>query len=284
MGDFLRRRGASEQAIRYLLLGFEDDAALDYIRDASNHRQLSRIKGGNDLLPRAFASQLSEVIHYGCAIERIAQQAGGVRIAYRRAGMLDQLDADACICTIPFSVLRGIAVTPDWSPAKRKVIDGTYYGPVERITYQVRRRYWESQGLNGFGTSDKNFEVWHPTHGAPGTRGLLQAYVYEAYAAELDRLSDTDRTERAIADMDEVHPGLRDELETVVAKSWANDPWQKGAYIVYRAGDHKWYPDICRPDGRVWFAGEHASAWPGWMQGALTSGIAAARAVDADRG
>ena len=24
---------------------------------------------------------------------------------------------------------------------------------------------------------------------------------------------------------------------------------------------------VARPEGRVHFAGEHASAWPGWMQG-----------------
>jgi monoamine oxidase len=36
-----------------------------------------------------------------------------------------------------------------------------------------------------------------------------------------------------------------------------------------------------RPEGRIRFAGDHASAWPGWMQGALESGNHAARAIDA---
>jgi monoamine oxidase len=31
-------------------------------------------------------------------------------------------------------------------------------------------------------------------------------------------------------------------------------------------------PHIARPEGRVHFAGEHTSMWPGWMQGALESG------------
>ena len=31
----------------------------------------------------------------------------------------------------------------------------------------------------------------------------------------------------------------------------------------------------------VFFAGDHASAWPGWMQGALESGNHAARGIDA---
>jgi len=138
------------------------------------------------------------------------------------------MEADSVICTIPYSVLRNIAVTPEWTQEKRKVIDGLYYGPCVRTTYQVSRRYWEDEGLNGFGTSDKNFEVWHPTYGKPGRRGLLQAYFYEDYARRLDQLSDGDRIERMIGDMDEVHPGLRRHLETVVTKSWAADAWQRG--------------------------------------------------------
>jgi monoamine oxidase len=284
MADFLRQRGASADAIHYMLLGFDEAAALDSIRDANSYHSSSKskIKGGNDQLPRTFAAKLSDQIRYGCAVEHIERGQGRVRVAYRRAGLLDHVEADAVICTIPYSVLRSIAVTPEWTPEKRKVIDRHYYGPCVRTTYQVSRRYWEDEGLNGFGTSDKNFEVWHPTYGKPGRRGLLQAYVYEDYARHLDSLSEGDRIERMIGDMNEVHPGLRQYLETVVTKSWANDPWQKGAYTVYQPGEQESYPEICKRDGRVWFAGEHASPFPGWMQGALVSGIKAAREINAE--
>jgi monoamine oxidase len=284
ISDFLRQRGASEDAIHYILLGFDDDSAADFIKDLTDQHpgSLTKIKGGNDQLPRAFAAKLSDVIRYGCAVEHIERGENRVRIACRHAGMLDHLEAEAVICTIPYSVLRHIAVTPEWSPNKRKVIDNIYYGPCVRTTYQVSRRYWEDEGLNGFGTSDKNIEVWHPTFGKPGKRGLLQAYNYENYARQLDQLSETERITRMIGDMDEVHPGLRPNLEAVVTNSWANDPWQRGAYTVHQAGQLKWYPDICRRGGRVWFAGEHASPWPGWMQGAIASGIKAAREINAE--
>jgi monoamine oxidase len=42
----------------------------------------------------------------------------------------------------------------------------------------------------------------------------------------------------------------------------------------------KQLPHIATPEGRVHFAGEHASSWPGWMQGALESGNRAAREVN----
>jgi monoamine oxidase len=284
MADFLRQRGASADAIHYMLFGFEEDAALDFMRDAYSHHteSLSKIKGGNDQLPRAFAAKLSDLIHYGCAVEHIERGEDRVRISYRHAGLMDHMEAEAVICTIPYSVLRHIAVTPEWTQEKRKVIDSLYYGPVVRTTYQVGHRYWQDEGLNGFGSSDKNFEVWHPTYGKPGRRGLLQAYFYEDYARHLDELSEGDRIERMIGDMDEVHPGLRQHLETVVTKSWVNDPWQKGAFVVYRAGQQPWYSEICKREGRVWFAGEHASPWPGWMQGAIASGMKTAKEINAE--
>jgi monoamine oxidase len=284
MSEFLRGRRASSDAIHYLLFGFEDDAALDFMRDAYSHHteSLSKIKGGNDQLPRAFATKLSDMIRYGCVVEHIERRETRVSVAYRRAGMLDHIEADAVICTIPFGVLRQIAVTPEWSPEKRKVIDHLVYGAVVRTTFQVSRRYWEDEGLNGFGSSDKNFEVWHPTHGKPGKRGLLQSYCYEDYAHWLDQLDDAKRTEQLIADMNEVHPGLREHLETVVTKSWTNDPCERGAYVVYHPHQQQWFPEICRREGRVWFAGEHASPWPGWMQGAIASGMKAAREVSAE--
>jgi monoamine oxidase len=286
MRDFLRQRGASDDAIHYLLFGFEADAALDFMRDAYSHHTelLSRIKGGNDQLPRAFAAKLSDVIRYGCVVEHIERRESNVTIAYRRAGMLDHVKADAVICTIPFGVLRHIAVTPEWSSEKRKVIDSLVYGPVVRTTFQVDRRYWEDEGLNGFGSSDKNFEVWHPTFGKPGNRGLLQSYCYEDYAHWLDQLDEEKRTEQLIADMNEVHPGLRQHLETVVTKSWANDPFERGAFVVYHPHQQTWFSEICRREGKIWFAGEHASPWPGWMQGAIASGTKAAREVSAELG
>ncbi|HTV57742.1 MAG TPA: NAD(P)/FAD-dependent oxidoreductase [Verrucomicrobiae bacterium] len=283
MSDFLRGKGASPDAIHDMTFGFEGDAALDFMRDSFNHhtKTLSKIKGGNDLLPRAFAAKLSDSIRYGCAVEHIERGGDRVRITCRREGMIDHVEGDAAVCTIPYGVLRGISVAPDWAPEKRKVIDNLYYGPVVRTTFQVSRRYWEDEGLNGFGMSDKDFEVWSPTYGKPGRRGLLQAYVYEEYARELDEMNENDRIERMIGDMNEVHPGLREYVETVVVKSWATDPWQKGAFVVYHPHQQEWYAEVCKPDGNVWFAGEHASPWPGWMQGALASGMKAAQEINA---
>jgi monoamine oxidase len=87
-----------------------------------------------------------------------------------------------------------------------------------------------------------------------------------------------------VAEMERVHPGLSEQLECVVAKCWDNDRWQRGAFTLYRSGEHSLFAPACRSEGSILFAGEHASAWPGWMQGALLSGMRAAREVNGLRG
>jgi len=44
------------------------------------------------------------------------------------------------------------------------------------------------------------------------------------------------------------------------------------AYTWFKPGQMTaWLPHIARAEGRIHFAGEHASTQPGWMEGALES-------------
>lgn len=41
----------------------------------------------------------------------------------------------------------------------------------------------------------------------------------------------------------------------------------------------RWLPELARPDGRIHFAGEHTSVLAVTMEGALESGVRAARQI-----
>jgi monoamine oxidase len=41
------------------------------------------------------------------------------------------------------------------------------------------------------------------------------------------------------------------------------------------------HPHVAAAEGRVHFAGEHTSPWTSWMQGAIESGLRAAREIAA---
>jgi monoamine oxidase len=60
--------------------------------------------------------------------------------------------------------------------------------------------------------------------------------------------------------------------------SWDNHPWSSGAFTRFLPGQHsELQAATVAPEGRVHFAGEHASLMHSWMQGALESGLRATR-------
>lgn len=95
------------------------------------------------------------------------------------------------------------------------------------------------------------------------------------------RSPESDRILFALSQLEQVFPGIREDFERGVSKSWDEDPWARGAFAYFRPGQMlSLLPHIARPEGRVHFAGEHTSPWSGWMQGALESGLRAAREIN----
>ena len=55
----------------------------------------------------------------------------------------------------------------------------------------------------------------------------------------------------------------------------------RSAFALFEPGQEAiLHADIVRPEGRVHFAGEHCSLWHAWIQGALESGVRAAREIN----
>ncbi|HEV2762868.1 MAG TPA: FAD-dependent oxidoreductase, partial [Pyrinomonadaceae bacterium] len=62
-------------------------------------RALYRIRGGNDLLPRAFASKLAGRILLNSAAVRVGHDERGVRVDFKQRGERQTLQADYLVCT-----------------------------------------------------------------------------------------------------------------------------------------------------------------------------------------
>jgi monoamine oxidase len=75
---------------------------------------------------------------------------------------------------------------------------------------------------------------------------------------------------------------VREEFEGGASHAWSADPYAAGAFALFAPGQQtQLHDDIVRPEGRVHFAGEHCSLHHAWIQGALESGVRAAREIHA---
>lgn len=235
-----------------------------------------KIKGGTDLLPKAFAQRLEGKIMYGAQVVKIEQDAKTARVVFAKAGAQQTLTADAVLCTIPFSVLRKVEL-PALSSRKRDAIKRTHYDAVSRVYLQTKNRFWEERGLNGFAFTRGAIEVWQPTWDQPGPRGILMTYARPGEAERITKLKENQRIESTLKQVDEIFSGLRANFERGVTKCWLDDEWSRGAWAFVAFSD---FATAVAPEGRIYFAGEHLSAWVSWMQGALSSGLRAVKEID----
>jgi monoamine oxidase len=241
-----------------------------------------RIRGGSDLLPRAFATRLADKIRYGAPVVRIEHDARQVRAVYLQAGAHTSLAADVLVCAVPFSVLRRLEISPRFSAEKQKAIEQLLYTSVARVFLQTRKRFWVEEGLSGSAITDlSNMLISDRTSNQPGTRGILDPYMAGPQARQVMAMKEDQRISSTLGIVEKVHPGVRLHFELGVSKCWDEDEWARGAYTWFKPGQMtSLTPHVARPEGRVYFAGEHASSMPGWMQGALESGNQVAHEVN----
>jgi monoamine oxidase len=290
--EFLRSRGASADAVALLSVGLPSGlgdgagsvSALNLLRESLHREQAKHaytIRGGTDMLPRALAGRLADRISYGAPVVRLEQNTDGIRVVTLRAGEHQTLACDRLVCAIPFSVLRKIDIEPRFSSEKQRAIEQLQYTSVARTYLQTSRRFWLDDGLSGNAATDLPvMGVYERTINQPGRRGILESYAAGPSARQLTAMSEGERVQTALAGVGKVFPGIREQFEGGAAKCWDSDEWARGAYAWFKPGQmSSLLPFIARPEGRVHFAGEHASTAPGWMQGALESGNRVAQEI-----
>lgn len=287
----LRREGASAGAVRIVRLGYLDEwgdgvdhaSALPALRDLALNGgpgAMRRIDGGSDRLPRAMAAALGGRVRYGAAVRAIRAGTGGAVVEYAVDGAARALHAERVVCAVPFAALRAIRIDAKLGARKAEAIRGMRATSVTRVFLQVRRRFWEPDAPESVPTELPVMHAIHATAGQGGERGILEAFVTGARARRLAAAGERERVGFAARHLEALWPGTAAHLEVGASYAWDADPWAFGDYAWFRPGElTAWLPSLARPEGRLHFAGDHTSSSPGWMQGAVESGVRAAREV-----
>src|SRR6185503_11559630 len=290
--QFLTGLGASDGAIDIIaasqlgLLGFGLDSfsALDGVltEAIAAGSVFFEIVDGNDQLASALKKKVKKQFKKGSVVRRIEQGERSVTVTYSNAQGLQSITADRVICTLPFPILREIEVTPAFPGDKQRAINEIKLTPVTRTYLQFRNRVWEQAGLSGYGLSDLPIQnTYSPTLTQPGKNGILASYAGGQRALDLSALNESDRQSLVRREMGNLFDGLNSEYQGGTSYIWHEDQFARGAFAYFQPGQiTTLLPVAQRPEGRIHFAGEHTSAWHGWMNGALESGNRAAAEVN----
>ncbi|MEP6896373.1 MAG: FAD-dependent oxidoreductase, partial [Chloroflexota bacterium] len=93
-------------------------------------------------------------------------------------------------------------------------------------------------------------------------------------------LSDEERIKLAVAVIEKIFPGSSDLIENTATVAWNNEPFTRASYMALAPGEVlSHWRTLFEPAGRLFFAGEHATALQGFMEGAVESGQRAAELI-----
>lgn len=289
--EYLQEKGFSESACEaYGLIenceALMNTSFIEWLQEDVRgfYRNLSEIDGGMDRLPWAFYPELKNDIRFGAEVVAFDQTADKVIVHFQTATGKFSAEAEFVICTIPFPVLRHIEFLKPLSHAKQKAIRELHYDASAKILFQCRRRFWEDDdGITGGGT-ETDLPVramYYPDHGRETGRGvMLASYTWGQDAERWGSLPPEKRIQQALEDVSAIHPQIVDAFEVGASHFWHSDQYAGGAFALFEPGQLKrLHAHIREPEGRIYFAGEHASREHAWINGAIESGLHAASAI-----
>jgi monoamine oxidase len=261
-----------------------------FIDDVLNETspELVRLEGGMDQLIRRLAERIQGPITCAQEVVGLDVRQDEVLVSIREDDHIITRRCDYVLCTVPFSVLRRLWLT-GLSEAKMATIRTAQYWSATKVALHCREAFWERDGISG-GASFSNGRIrqtyYPPVESDPASgAALLASYTIGADADVLGSLPATIRHAVIMQELSTVHPELLSPGMVVdaVSLAWGGNWWSAGAATV------RWGKDalVCEqervqaalPENRLFFAGEHCSATPAWIEGAIESAATAVREI-----
>ncbi|MBV8185361.1 MAG: flavin monoamine oxidase family protein, partial [Hyphomicrobiales bacterium] len=236
--------------------------------------------GGMDMIARAFAREVGDLIRFNAKVTAIRQDERGVTVTYEDTGDTGKTltaAADWCLCTIPLSILSQIEL--DVGAPMRAAIDAVPYAASVKIGLQFKRRFWEEDEAIYGGISFTDLpiaQISYPStdYHKPGKGVLLGAYSFGLPATEFTAMTPQERIALAVENGLCLHPQYRQEFENGISVAWHRVPWTLGCFGLWSGATRKaHYQDLCAIDGRILLAGEHVSYVNAWQEGAILSSL-----------
>ena len=241
---------------------------------------------GMDRIAEALYEQVRSNVLLGSPVAAIRRRGAGVRIVH---GGGQATDADYCICTLPLNLLSRVA--NDFSTAKKAAIRDVPYLPSVKVGFEAQR-FWEAEGVyGGLGWTDQpNENLIYPSGDWHSDKGvLIAAYVAgwtdQGHPSRFTAMSHEERFRICREVVERLHPGKSRLLEKPVTVAWGLTSWSEGVGPVhpdwFNSPRPARYSELLRPEGPIYFAGEHLSHVVFWQEGAALSAHEAMRQMTA---
>jgi monoamine oxidase len=234
--------------------------------------------GGMDAIARAMHSQVEAHVLLNSPVTAIRRIGDRVRIEHGPGKQATE--ADFAVVTLPANLLERIP--NDFSAAKKQALKGINYLPSVKVAFEAPR-FWETENdlFGGLAWTDRlNENVIYPSDNFMSPKGVLVA-AYVAGWTNQDNpqrfaaLSDAERFRVSKESIEALHPGKSRLLSKGVTVGWGLVPYSEGVGALWNEGPGgargQQYAELLKPEGPIYFAGEHLSYVGLWQEGAALS-------------
>jgi monoamine oxidase len=242
--------------------------------------ELVRLRGGMSRMVHRLARRIRGPILCGREVAGLDVQRDGVLLHVREGGRIVSRLTDYAVCTIPLPLLRRISLS-GVSDEKLDAVRAVQYVPATKVAFHCREPFWEEAGITGGASCSggRIRQTYYPsTDGDPAFGAvLLASYTIGEDAEVLGRMPAPARYTAVLTELGQMHPQLlrTGMLLNAVSVAWGQYRWSGGGCSVRWGLDAAAGEDmrmrVARPEGRLYFAGEHCSSSPAWIDGAVES-------------
>ena len=288
LADWLRQNGASDEAMR-LMDSNLNGRTLAKLSTLHMQRALASfgaaaqaspgptkyVRGGSQRMTDAMTAELRSDIMMNAPVKAIREQPGKVEVTLVNDR---KLSAKQVICTIPFTILRGITIHAALPEAFRTTIQRLPYTKASFAFLRASTPFWKDDGLPETIWSDD--PLIGRVFTLDGDPPLLKVWVNGPRAEALDKMEAVAAGKEMIRRIEKIRPSAQGKLEYVDMFSWQKQPFAGGIYHHIGTGLGASLAATVQHQGqRLHFAGEHMAQLAPGMEGALESGERAATQV-----
>lgn len=343
LGEYVRHflRGSDAQDLAGVISALDvwwHKSAAMFLRETflGDETDLNELSGGLDQLPERLEKSLKCKVRYNRAVVAIDNRPDKVILHLQptheptgdpseqhlpscpliEKAPRETIEAELVLCTIPFSVLRGTALT-GVTAKKQAAIRSLSYASSTKVLLHCAKRVWEPDIIGGATLSDTILRsTYYPSDSAqnlpkqprtPKTEDetifwvrtapplqkpagfsgyedkpavLVASYNWDKDARRLGAIPYAQRPQVCLEILEQLHPGISETVIGSASRFWDEQPWARGAFAFAEPGEiPEHFANGRQPEGRLYFAGEHLSFNQGWIQGALKSALIASQHI-----
>jgi monoamine oxidase len=272
-------------SVLHVLFYISGAGSLEKILDTEGGAQQDRFVGGSQRVPLWLAEQLGDRVRLSAPVRQIDQSGTAVRIVADGC----ELHAEQVIVAVPPNLAGRILYEPALPPNRDLLTQQMPQGMTTKCHAVYEEPFWRADGFSGEAVSERGpigviFDNSPPEAPDRGSRspGVLVGFMTGTPAREVAELP-PERRKEVVLDCFSRLFGERARTPTrFIERSWEREEWTRGCPTCRfpPGGWTAWGPYLRAPVGRIHWAGtETATAWSGYMEGAVQSGERAAQEV-----